>query len=490
MPIPSALPLRTVRGTLDELGRVDATAPGWLRVYVRERPRAGLREAVQDMLPNALEVRIDPDVLADLDPAGARAPRQVGRGASELFAEYLHVAGPRRHRCRRAVRPVTRRGRVGAVAGRVAERRGTLMRPLRIDMAGFAAFREPTTVDFTDADFFALVGPTGSGKSTVLDAICFALYGTVPRWNDRRAIANALAPSTAEARVRLIFESAGRRYAATRVVRRDGKGRVTTSHAGLELLPQGFDLGRLDTGLDAGDLGDPLAGTPAEMDAAVLDAVGLPFEQFTSCVVLPQGQFAEFLHAKPAATPADPGQPAGPVGLREGTRAGHHLAAEADAHLSATDRQLTELADADDAVAAAAAVWPSWSGSPPTSTRPYRRWRKRGWARSRRGRALATLDGELATLAAGSPHPASGRRGRGGDDRPGGRRTTRRRACWRPRSARRSCATSCCNAGDAAELRRLIDAHGERAQLVDEAGSIAAMRGDRSRRAREVGGGA
>ena len=123
------------------------------------------------------------------------------------------------------------------------------MRPLRIDMAGFAAFREPTTVDFTDADFFALVGPTGSGKSTVLDAICFALYGTVPRWNDRRAIANALAPSTAEARVRLIFESAGRRYAATRVVRRDGKGRVTTSHAGLELLPHGFDLSRLDTGL-------------------------------------------------------------------------------------------------------------------------------------------------------------------------------------------------------------------------------------------------
>jgi exonuclease SbcD len=92
-PIASALPLRTVRGTLDDLGRVDATAPGWLRVYVRERPRAGLREAVQDMLPNALEVRIDPDVLADLDPAGARAPRQVGRTASELFAEYLASQG-------------------------------------------------------------------------------------------------------------------------------------------------------------------------------------------------------------------------------------------------------------------------------------------------------------------------------------------------------------------------------------------------------------
>ena len=48
------------------------------------------------------------------------------------------------------------------------------------------------------------------------------------------------------------------------------------------------------------DLGEVLAGTPAEMDRAIIEAVGLPYEQFTSCVVLPQGQFADFLHAKPA----------------------------------------------------------------------------------------------------------------------------------------------------------------------------------------------
>src|SRR5258705_2350535 len=120
------------------------------------------------------------------------------------------------------------------------------MRPLRIDMHGFTVFRDPTTVDLTDADFYALVGPTGAGKSTVLDAICFALYGTVPRWGDRRRIENALAPSSAEARVRLVFESAGARFVATRVVRRDGKGKVTTSHAGLEQLPAGFDVSWLD----------------------------------------------------------------------------------------------------------------------------------------------------------------------------------------------------------------------------------------------------
>ena len=69
------------------------------------------------------------------------------------------------------------------------------MRPIRLDMAGFTVFREETTVDFTDADFFALVGPTGAGKSTVLDAICFALYGAVPRWGGAKGLVNALAPA-------------------------------------------------------------------------------------------------------------------------------------------------------------------------------------------------------------------------------------------------------------------------------------------------------
>ncbi|OLE28014.1 MAG: exonuclease sbcCD subunit D [Actinobacteria bacterium 13_1_20CM_3_71_11] len=90
VPITSATPLRTVRGTLDELSTVDAGG-AWLRVYVNEKPRAGLREAVQELLPRALEVRVDPGMLA----AQAEAPRaqRSGRAPRDLFGDYLDSKG-------------------------------------------------------------------------------------------------------------------------------------------------------------------------------------------------------------------------------------------------------------------------------------------------------------------------------------------------------------------------------------------------------------
>ncbi|MDG4829879.1 SMC family ATPase [Solwaraspora sp. WMMD1047] len=228
------------------------------------------------------------------------------------------------------------------------------MRPLRLDLAGFTVFRDETTVDFTDADFFALVGPTGSGKSTVLDAICFALYGTVPRWGSTRGIGNALAPSANEARVRLVFDSGGARYVASRVVRRDARGSVKTANAGLQLMPAGFDPGRLDTGLTPDDLGEVIAGTPAEMDQAVLDAIGLPYEQFTSCVVLPQGQFADFLHAKPATRQQILVNLLG-LGVYERVqKLAAARATEAETRLTEVDRMLAGLGGADEAALAAA----------------------------------------------------------------------------------------------------------------------------------------
>jgi DNA repair protein SbcD/Mre11 len=91
VPINAGTPLRTVRGSLAELSTLD-TGDAWLRVYVAEPPRAGLREEVQALLPRALEVRIDPKVLPD-PRAGEATPARAGRTASELFADYLAQRG-------------------------------------------------------------------------------------------------------------------------------------------------------------------------------------------------------------------------------------------------------------------------------------------------------------------------------------------------------------------------------------------------------------
>ncbi len=90
VPLPAARRLRTVRGTLDQLAALD---PGddWLRVYVTERPRAGLREDVHALLPHALEVRVDPDLA--VDPTAPPRAQRSGRSSRDLFAAYLAERG-------------------------------------------------------------------------------------------------------------------------------------------------------------------------------------------------------------------------------------------------------------------------------------------------------------------------------------------------------------------------------------------------------------
>ena len=78
------------------------------------------------------------------------------------------------------------------------------MRPERLEVEGFTAFREPTVVDFEGADLFAFAGPTGAGKSSLIDAMTFALYGSIPRL-DKKAVAPVISQGLLQARVRLDF---------------------------------------------------------------------------------------------------------------------------------------------------------------------------------------------------------------------------------------------------------------------------------------------
>lgn len=145
-------------------------------------------------------------------------------------------------------------------------------------MKGFGAFREDTEVDFTDVELAALVGATGSGKSTIIDGLTFALFGSVARYDDARAVAPVINQLDPEARVALDFEVGGESYTAVRVVRR------TT----------GTKEARLERGETV------LAGSAREMASAVEGLLGLDFDRFTKTVVLPQGRFAQFLHDRAA----------------------------------------------------------------------------------------------------------------------------------------------------------------------------------------------
>ena len=151
------------------------------------------------------------------------------------------------------------------------------MRPARLEMEGFTAFRDATAVDFDGVDLFALCGPTGAGKTSVVDAITLALYGSVPRLDSNR-VAPVVSQSAVEARVRLDFTVAGTGYSVVRVVR-DGSTREA----------------RLVRAVD----GEAIADKARDVTDAVEALLGLDYGQFTTCVSLPQGEFARFLHAEP-----------------------------------------------------------------------------------------------------------------------------------------------------------------------------------------------
>ena len=92
-PITAGRRLRTVHGTVAELvARADEFGDDFLRVYVREPTSAGLRETITDALPNALEVRIDPEFAVAVNPARPTV-NHADRSPGELFAEYCASVG-------------------------------------------------------------------------------------------------------------------------------------------------------------------------------------------------------------------------------------------------------------------------------------------------------------------------------------------------------------------------------------------------------------
>lgn len=164
------------------------------------------------------------------------------------------------------------------------------MRPIRLKIAGLNSFREAQEIDFSklcETGVFGIFGSTGSGKSTILDAITLALYGTVERAaNNTQGILNyAEEQLTVEYMFSLSTGNQVKSYRAERAYRRSGARTVKASTCRLV---------EIDSGVET-----VIASKADDMTKKIEDVLGLTVEDFTRAVVLPQGKFAEFLTIKP-----------------------------------------------------------------------------------------------------------------------------------------------------------------------------------------------
>jgi exonuclease SbcC len=166
------------------------------------------------------------------------------------------------------------------------------MRPHRLEITAFGPFAETAVVDFDElaaAGLMLLHGDTGAGKTSVLDALGYALYGEVPGVRGVKRLRSDHADAGVETRVRLEFTAGGRRLRITRSPRQE----VTKLRGtGLRVLQPQVRLEQRSEG-QWRHLADRLD----EAAAIVGDVVGLSAAQFFQVVLLPQGGFAHFLHA-------------------------------------------------------------------------------------------------------------------------------------------------------------------------------------------------
>ena len=153
------------------------------------------------------------------------------------------------------------------------------MRPRRLRVKGYTAFVEEVDLDFDGLDLFAITGPTGAGKTSLLQAMTIALYGRAPKLADD--LRQLISPMAEQSHFHFEFQAHGCVY---RIVRVMSRSRPTT----VALEAQGDDGGWT-----------PLARGVREANARVEQILGLDFDSFTKVVLLPQNEFDAFLRGKP-----------------------------------------------------------------------------------------------------------------------------------------------------------------------------------------------
>jgi exonuclease SbcC len=166
------------------------------------------------------------------------------------------------------------------------------MRPEKLRILGFGPFHEPQLIDFTGSGEFLLIsGPTGAGKTTIFDAMMFALYGRLPGTRDMRSLVSDFLKEGTEPAVEFTFSAGGERFKVkrtpsyARASRRGGSRMVE--------VPTSVALFHAEEGQWS-----PESGNPTEINSIIAGRIGLSAEEFSRIVLLPQGEFQKFLMAE------------------------------------------------------------------------------------------------------------------------------------------------------------------------------------------------
>ncbi|MER6387879.1 SMC family ATPase [Streptomyces sp. NPDC001523] len=168
------------------------------------------------------------------------------------------------------------------------------MRLHRLKVTAFGPFAEPQEIDFdalSGAGVFLLHGPTGAGKTSVLDAVCYALYASVPgvRQNPGNSLRSDHAAPETPTEITLELTAGGRRLEITRRPEQDRpkkRGTGTTKDKAQSWLRE-YD----------GENWTALSRSHQEIGEEIEQLLGMSRDQFCQVVLLPQGEFAQFLRA-------------------------------------------------------------------------------------------------------------------------------------------------------------------------------------------------
>jgi exonuclease SbcC len=166
------------------------------------------------------------------------------------------------------------------------------MRPETLKILGFGPFHEEQSIDFSGAGEFLLIsGPTGAGKTTIFDAMMFALYSRLPGTRDMRSLVSDFLKEGSEPVVEFTFSAGGQGFKVKRTPSYTRASRRGASR--MVEVPASIALFHLDDGQWR-----PADGNPTEINAAIARRIGLSAEEFSRIVLLPQGEFQKFLMAE------------------------------------------------------------------------------------------------------------------------------------------------------------------------------------------------